>query len=243
MMCSWAVLTPQHGTSHGCCKFLIHTKSRLRTALQALQRTAQSAAGEGAQLARAGARAGMAAARGAANHPILATGLTMAAGGAAYSVASVSRNDPASAVAGVQVASAGVTLLLARTMLSLTGDIVRDAANAIEALRQEAEREAAASGRSPIIGAELFNETMNEAMTFGNEPPPAGSLAALVGNRLPQLTDHLLDLRAGSARREVAAVLHAAHGDPGQLIRGLLQLIDNGVLSSRPNSAGMRRDH
>ncbi|MVT28391.1 hypothetical protein GO496_06700 [Acidovorax citrulli] len=56
-------------------------------------------------------------------------------------------------------------------MLILTGDIIRDAANAIEALRQEAEREAAASGRNTIISAELFNETMNEAMTFGNEPP------------------------------------------------------------------------
>ncbi|WP_157836540.1 hypothetical protein [Paracidovorax oryzae] len=216
---------------------------RARAALHALQRTAHAAAEEGGHLARAGVHAGMAAARGAVHHPILATGLVLSAGGAAYCVGNMMNNRPEAAALGANVAGAGISVLLIRTMLIYSGAIAHDAGQAIRGLARQAEQEAAASGRRSLISSELFIETMNHAMAIGDGPAEPGSLSALVGNRLPQLVDHLMDLRAGSAIGEVARTLEAAQGDPARLIHGLLRLIEANVLSSRPNSAGIRRDH
>ncbi|GKS97954.1 hypothetical protein AVKW3434_01220 [Acidovorax sp. SUPP3434] len=226
---------------------------RVRTGLQALRQTAQAAVDGGTVIAHAGARIGAAAGAAFLADPVRTTGIAMLAGGSSYALINNQRNNDVETVRGVAIASAGYTLMAARAFFGVLPGAVQGVAEGIQAapgaLRDMAElfqavaQAAMAEGRVPQISQELAVAALNMVLVMGEpDPDDPDDLSQEVGRHVPQVVDHLTDLREGSASRTVHAAALAANEVPAQLVRNLHALVtaDPPVLSNRPNSRGAR---
>ncbi|GKS73757.1 hypothetical protein AVME950_02695 [Acidovorax sp. SUPP950] len=241
--------------------------ARVRTGLQALRQTAQAAVDGGTVVAHAGARIGAAAGAAFLADPVRTTGIAMLAGGSSYALINHQRANDLETVRGSAIAFAGYTLMATRAFFAMlpgaaqavadgiqaAPGALRDIAEGIQAapgaLRDMAEafqalaQAAMAEGREPQISQELAVAALGMILVMGEpDPDDPEDLSQEVGRHVPQVVDHLMDLRQGSASETVHAAALAANEVPAQLVRNLHALVtaDSPVLSQRPNSRGAR---